>query len=132
MQHPVVFFDGVCNLCSAAVQFIIAKDHKKIFRFAALQSDAASALLAPEGIHPGTLHSIILLDQGKVYQQSAAVLRICRKLGGGWSLLYSLIIVPAFIRDAVYRLIARHRYRIWGRQEHCMVPAKELNSRFLS
>lgn len=132
--HPVVLFDGVCNLCNGAVQFIIDRDPEGTFRFASLQSERAGALLRAHGLEPpaGDPESMVLVDGGRVYQRSSAALRIARRLRGGWGLLYGLMIVPSFVRDAVYRLIARNRYRWFGKSEQCRVPTPELRARFLA
>jgi len=132
MAQPVIFFDGVCNLCNAAVQFIIKHDQAAVFKLAALQSDGATRLLGSLAPNSDAANSILLWENGILYTRSTAALRIARHLHGGWKLLYAFIIVPTFIRDAVYRLVARNRYRIWGKQEQCMVPAPGLRDRFLS
>lgn len=132
MAQPVIFFDGVCNLCNAAVQFIIKHDKAAVFKLAALQSAAAAQLLQSLPIPGDTANSILLLEDGKLYARSTAALRIARHLRGSWKLLYVFILVPAFLRDAVYKLVARNRYRILGKQDSCMVPAPELQHRFLS
>lgn len=132
MQQSIIFFDGVCNLCTNSVKFVIKRDKKDVFRFAALQSDVARQYLGPFGLSPGELNTIILLENKKVYQRSAAALRIARKLGGSWVLLYGFMIFPAFIRDFVYDQIAKRRYRIWGKQDSCIVPTPELKAKFLS
>lgn len=131
MAHPVIFFDGVCNLCNAAVQFILKHDRDGVFKLAALQSDAARQLLAGKGIDAPTENSILLFEADRIYTRSTAVLRIARKLKGGWRLLYVLILVPAVLRDYIYNLVARNRYRIWGKQQSCMLPAPEQQQRFL-
>lgn len=130
-DHAVIFFDGVCNLCNHSVQFIIKRDHKDYFRFAALQSDIARQKLSDFEFNAENLKTIILLENGEVYFRSTAALRIARQLGGGWPILFGLIIIPAVIRDFVYKLIANNRYRIWGKTESCMVPSPELKSKFL-
>lgn len=131
MQHSIIFFDGVCNLCAGSVKFVIRRDKKNVFKFAALQSTAAHQYLGPFGLPLNELSTIILLEDGVVYQRSTAALRIARRLGGGWSLLYSFMILPEFIRDFVYNQIAKRRYMLWGRQESCMVPTAGLKSKFL-
>lgn len=132
MGGPIIFFDGVCNLCNGAVQFIIRHDPAGTFRFSALQSDAAKQILASRQLALEGVDSIVLLESGKVYTRSAAALRIARRLKGGWSLLYVFSLMPAFMRDFFYNVIARSRYRIWGKQEGCMVPSPELQQKFLS
>jgi predicted DCC family thiol-disulfide oxidoreductase YuxK len=130
-DHAVIFFDGVCNLCNHSVQFIIKRDHKDYFRFAALQSDIAKQKLSDFDLKAENLKTIILLEDGKVYLRSTAALRIARHLSGGWPILFGFIIIPAFIRDFVYQLIASNRYRIWGKKESCMVPSPDLKAKFL-
>lgn len=132
-EHPVVLFDGVCNLCSAAVNFWIDRDPGARLRFASLQSPAARELLGSLG-HPvaaGNPDSILLVVGGRVYQRSGAALRIARYLSGGWSLLPAFLVVPAPIRDFVYRWVASHRYRWFGKAEACRVPTPELRARFI-
>ena len=131
----IILFDGVCNLCNASVQFIIERDPTAIFRFAALQSDAGQALLAKSGLTPPTdeaaLDSVLLLSGGQLYSHSSAVLRIARGLGGVWALAGVGGLLPRTWRDALYRFVARNRYRWFGRQESCMLPTPELWARFL-
>ena len=130
-----IFFDGVCNFCNGFVQFVIRHDHAGRFRFAALQSEAGQALLAKHGFAPSAgaaeLDSVLLLSGGQLYSHSSAVLRIARGLGGGWALVGVGGLLPRAWRDALYRFIARNRYRWFGRQESCMLPTPELRARFL-
>ena len=131
-----ILFDGVCNLCNGFVQFVIRHDAAGHFRFAALQSEAAQALLAAysQPLTPSTLAdpaSVVLVADGRVYTHSAAVLRIAGQLGGIWRLAAVGWLLPRRWRDAMYRYIARNRYRWFGRQESCMLPTPELRGRFL-
>ncbi len=131
-----ILFDGVCNLCNGFVQFVIRHDAAEHFRFAALQSEAAQALLAAHGqpLTPDALAdptSVVLVADGRVYTHSAAVLRIAGQLGGVWRLAAVGWLLPGRWRDALYRYIARNRYRWFGRQESCMLPTPELRGRFL-
>src|SRR5690349_7490805 len=131
-SKAIVLFDGVCNLCNASVQFVIKHDPEAAFNFAAIQSKAGQALMHQYHIDtPATPESLVLIENGKAYQYSTAALRIARKLKTWHRLLYAFIIVPAFFRNAVYRFIARNRYRWWGRQESCWLPTPELKKRFL-
>ena len=131
-SNPVLFFDGVCDLCNISVQFVIKHDKKKQFRFAPLQSAAgAEALKNTNGVS-GSPDSVILYAGGKYYQRSTAVLRTLKMLGMPWSLLYPFSLVPRFIRDAAYKIFAKNRYRWFGRQEQCIVPTPELKARFIS
>lgn len=132
--HPVVLFDGVCNLCNSSVQFIIDRDPKGTLRFASLQSEAAAKLLRQHDLTPpeGDPDSILLVEDGAVYSHSSAALRIARRLSGVWSVLYVFMLVPRPLRDLVYRFIARNRYRWFGKSEMCRVPTPELRERFLA
>ena len=126
-----ILFDGVCNLCNTLVQFVIRYDAAGQFRFASLQSDSGQTLLTQHGLRTSDFDTFVYIRNDTAYTQSTAGLLVLRDLGGGWQLLYLLIIVPRFIRDAVYKLIARNRYRFFGRQDACMIPTPELKSRFL-
>ena len=130
-KHAIIFFDGVCNLCNWLVQFVIARDPAGYFQFASLQSEAARPYLEQFNISQTSLNSVVLYENGKCYTHAAAVLRILKKMPGGWPLLYSGIILPAFLRNAAYNFIARNRYRWFGKQESCWLPTPELKSRFL-
>ncbi len=129
--HAVVLFDGVCNLCNGAVQFVIPRDAPGYFRFAALQSDAAAKLLGEGRPTAAGLHSVLLFEDGRLYEKSTAALRIARRLSWPWPLLYGLIAVPRALRDLVYDAIARRRYRWFGTRERCLVPAPGVRDRFL-
>ena len=130
-QRNIILFDGVCNLCNTSVQFVLKRDKKKRFLFASLQGKAGQEILKQFNLPADIFNSFILLEGNRVYTRSAAALRVARLLSGGWKLLYSLIIVPKFIRDAVYNWIARNRYKWFGKREECMIPTPELKERFL-
>ena len=130
-SHAVVLFDGVCNLCNGFVQFVIPRDPRGYFRFAALQSPAAARLMAEAGVTPGAADSILLIDGGRAIVRSAAALRIARRLRFPWPLLYALIVVPRPIRDWVYDLVARNRLRWFGQRDQCLVPGPGIRERFL-
>jgi len=130
--HPVIFFDGVCNLCTGSVQFIIKHDPKQYFRFASLQSELGQQFLQQNGLSADTFDSFIVWENGKYHTESTAALRVARKLSGLWPGLYVFILLPAFIRNSVYRLVARNRYRWFGKKETCWVPTAELNGLFIS
>lgn len=125
----IVIFDGVCNLCTWAVQFIIRYDPHGRFLFASLQSDAGIELQHSYGITD--TESIVLIEGGRVYQHSDAVLRIARGLVGLWPVFYPLIGVRKTWRDRVYRWVATNRYRWFGKQESCWLPTPALKDRFL-
>ena len=131
LNESIILFDGVCNLCNRSVQFIIKRDRKKQFRFASLQGHAGQQILEQYGLPVDDLHSFVLLEGNKVYTRSTAALRLLRRLGGGWQLLYPLIIVPPFIRNGLYNWVARNRYKWYGKRAECMVPTPELRERFL-
>jgi predicted DCC family thiol-disulfide oxidoreductase YuxK len=130
-----ILFDGVCNLCNGFVQFVIRHDPECRFRFAALQSEAAQQLLHSYGLSPAVLptepDSVLLLSQGRLYSHSSAVLRIAHGLGGAWRLAELGWALPGPWRDALYRWVARNRYRWFGREESCMLPTPALKARFL-
>jgi predicted DCC family thiol-disulfide oxidoreductase YuxK len=128
--NAVVLFDGVCNLCNGAVQFVLRRDRHAAFRFASLQSNYAKDLMKRFGLIPGTLHSLLLYDNGVLYEKSDAALRIASYLKG-FSVLSAFKIVPRFIRDGVYDFVARNRYRIFGKRDECMIPTPETKGRFI-
>jgi predicted DCC family thiol-disulfide oxidoreductase YuxK len=129
--HPIVLFDGVCNLCNGAVQFILRRDPTGRFRFASLQSPAGEELQTRLGIDPKALDSILLVEGERWYRESDAALRIASRMSGAWKALGVLRVIPRPLRDPVYRWIARNRYRWFGKQETCWLPTPELRGRFL-
>lgn len=131
ITKPIVFFDGVCNLCNSSVQFIIKRDKLDTFRFASLQSEVAIALLPKELVSEDNLQSLVLLQNEKVLTRSSAALNIARKLQGLWPALFVFIIVPLFVRDTCYDIIARNRYKWFGKKDQCMVPSSEIKDKFL-
>ena len=127
----VIFFDGVCNLCNRLLQFIIKHDRKKYFRFAALQSDSAKKMLTGFSISASASETILLLEEGKLYKKSTAVLRIAKKLDGPWKAFDTIVIVPVFIRDFFYGIIAKKRYNWFGKRDYCMAPENPDRERFV-
>lgn len=127
----VILFDGVCNLCNRWVLFVIDHDPRRRFSFASLQSDFGQTLLRGYHAPVSGVRSLVLLEDGRCYVRSSAVLRIARHLSGPWRLLYAFTWVPRQVRDAVYDWIARNRYDWVGRTDHCLVPSPELAERFL-
>ena len=127
----ILLFDGVCNLCSGAVLFVINRDKKKQIKYAAIQSEPGKMLLKKYNIEATYLGSLIFIDEGKAYIKSTGALRLCRYLTGLWPLAYVLIFIPSFIRNAVYDLVAKHRYRWFGKKDTCLLPSVELKSLFL-
>ncbi|MBC7902056.1 MAG: thiol-disulfide oxidoreductase DCC family protein [Gemmatimonadaceae bacterium] len=128
--NSVVLFDGLCNLCSNSVQFVIKRDDNKIFKFASLQSPFAENALRSVTTPGGGLKSIVLIENGEVYTKSTAALKVFSQLPG-YKWMKSLLIFPRFIRDAVYDLIARNRYSWFGKKDACWIPTEELKSRFI-
>ena len=128
---PILFFDGVCNLCSATVQFVIARERMQTLRFASLQSATAARLLPPLGVDPSALESLVLLQDGQVSVRSTAALLTARHLRAPWSWLAVFLTVPRVLRDVVYGAIAVNRYRLFGRQDACWLPSPTLKARFL-
>ena len=131
-SHAVVLFDGVCNVCNDSVKFILERDRAGYFRFASLQSEVAKQLLRPFGLAEMPLETMALIEGGRVYLRSSAVLGVARRLGGGW-LLLSLLgrLVPRALRDVLYAFLVRHRYRWFGQSEQCLVPTPAVRERFL-
>ena len=127
----MILFDGVCNLCNGAIQFIIRRDKKNIFRFASLQSDVARNMLTSAGLPSDKLDSIIVIKNNRVYRESDAAIEIAKEFSGAWKVLAGLRIFPRFLRDPAYRLIAANRYRLFGKKDVCMIPTPELKSKFL-
>ena len=127
----IIFFDGVCNLCNKSINRLIKNDVKKKFKFASLQSDFAMSFVPDQMINHKNLDTILLYKNGQFYDRSNAVLNICKALGGGFNLFLIGYIVPRFIRDAMYRLVANNRYEWFGKEDQCMVPTDDLKDRFL-
>lgn len=129
---PIVLYDGVCGLCDRSVQLILRNDRRGRFRFAALQSEAGRALLRKHGLPPEALDSVVLVEDGKAWRKSRAALRIARGMDAPWPLLSPLRIIPAPVADFFYDLLAKNRYRIFGKLDACMLPPPEVRARFLS
>jgi predicted DCC family thiol-disulfide oxidoreductase YuxK len=131
-EHPIILFDGVCNLCNGLVRFVIRRDPNGRFHFASLQSDAGRALLAAHGLTDHGLDSMALVENGRAHVRSDAALRVVRGLSGLWPVFGVALILPRFIRDAVYEFIAKRRYRWFGKRDQCMVPTPEQAARFVA
>lgn len=129
--RPVVLFDGVCKFCNGSVQFLIRHDTKDALRFAALQSEYAETLLPSELQSGLQLDTIILAEEQAFYTRSTAVLRICKHMGGGWSLLYLFILIPRPIRDWLYRCVAKYRYKLFGKYDRCVIPTEAVRRKFV-
>ena len=130
-DYGVVLFDGVCNFCNRSVNWIIRRDKRGSFRFAALQSEAGEALQERYGLDPSVLDTLVLIEGAKVYIKSTAALRIVKRLSPRWRALYALIAVPRLVRDFAYDWFARRRYRWFGKRDECMVPSPKVRERFL-
>jgi predicted DCC family thiol-disulfide oxidoreductase YuxK len=127
----IVLFDGVCNFCNASVNFVIEHDKAGYFKFAPLQSEIGEELVAKHGIDTVDIDSVIVVENDRAYTHSSGALRIAKQLDGIWSWAYAFIVVPNPIRDLCYKLFAKQRYRLFGRQDACMMPTPEIRARFL-
>lgn len=130
-HHPIVLYDGICNLCSGVVAFTLRRDRRGILRYAALQSDIGKRLLFENGFAQELPDTFILIENGRAFTKSSAALRLARHLGGGFRLLSGLLIIPRPMRDAVYTFVANNRYRWFGQRESCMLMRPEYRERFL-
>ncbi|WP_420601863.1 thiol-disulfide oxidoreductase DCC family protein [Flagellimonas sp.] len=128
----IILFDGVCNLCNGAVQFIIKRDKKDTFRYAALQSEIGQQLIAERAIDTSKVDSIILIEPGVAYfTKSDAALHIGKTFGGLWNALGIFTWIPKAFRDVLYDVIAKNRYKWYGKKDACMIPTPELQAKFL-
>ena len=130
-NKSIILFDGVCNFCNSSVNFIIKHDTKKHFLFASLQSDVAKEILLQLDKKKLIEDSIVLIQDGKLYQKSTAALKISRKLNGLYPIIYAFTIVPLFIRDGLYDIIAKNRYKWFGKKDSCMIPSTKIKNRFI-
>jgi predicted DCC family thiol-disulfide oxidoreductase YuxK len=130
-ENPIILFDGVCNFCNGAVNFIIKHDRKKAFRFTPLQSDAGQALLQQYGLPTNELKSFVLIEKGKAYKKTTAALRVANYFSPYWRWTNLFWILPSPVRDVAYNIIAKYRYKWFGKKEECMIPSSEFRSRFL-
>ena len=132
VDSPILFFDGVCNLCNGAVQTVLKNDRRGLLKFASLQSSLAEELLLPLGVDPSALSSLVLYQNGRAYTRSEGALRTAHLMGGSFAYLYYLRLFPRFLRDWVYDFVGRNRYRWFGKREECMLPRPEWKDRFVS
>lgn len=128
-MSAIILFDGVCNFCNSSINFIIGRDKKNLFKFAPLQSEIGGKYIEKFGL--SDIDSVMLIENEKVFTHSTAALKIAKGLGGGWTLFYVFIIIPRPIRDFFYKLFATYRYRLFGKQDACMLPTPEIRARFL-
>lgn len=132
LDKKIILFDGVCNLCNGAVNFIIDRDLKNQFLFTPLQSEAGQQLLAQYKLPLSSFNSLVLLEQGQVYQKSTGALRIAKTLRFPWSLFYAFMIIPPPVRNFVYDLIAKYRYKLFGKSSACRYPSDAIKAKFLT
>jgi predicted DCC family thiol-disulfide oxidoreductase YuxK len=132
MEQAIILFDGVCNFCNASVNFVIRRDKHDRFRFAPLQSAVGQALQEQYRLDPAALDTFILVENGQAYGKSTAALKVARRLGFPVNMTYGLMIVPRFLRDAVYSLVAKNRYKWFGKKETCMVPDERVRRKFIN
>ena len=127
----IVVFDAQCLLCNGWVKFLLKTDRKGVFKFASIQGQAGSKLLAEAGLQVDGLQTLLLVDGGRSWQHTGAILRILHALGWPWRLAWVGWLIPAPLRDALYRLVARNRYRIFGKSPTCLLAPADFRSRFL-
>lgn len=132
LEKTIILFDGVCNLCNGAVQFIITRDKHSTFHFASLQSAIGQQLLEHHGLNAQQIDTIVLIEQNQAYTHSTAALKIAKHLTMPWPALALALYLPSFIRDGVYKWIAKNRYEWLGKREACMLPRAEWKAKFLS
>jgi predicted DCC family thiol-disulfide oxidoreductase YuxK len=129
---PLVLYDGVCGLCSRSVRFLIKRDRDKVLRFAPLQGETAARMREQYPQIPETLESVVLIEDGRAHLRSKAFLHVSRYLTRPWRWGWYFRWMPGFLLDLGYRLIARFRYRIWGKTDTCELPAPDERARFLA
>ena len=130
-NKTIILFDGVCNLCNSAINFVIDKDTNNNFHFASLQSEFGQALLVHFGRNTTDFDSMIVYENGKIETKSTAALRIAAGLSGSWKFLSIFKIVPTFLRNGIYNLIAKNRYSWFGKKNECRIPTPELKAKFI-
>lgn len=128
-KGPILFFDGVCNLCNNTVDFIIQRDTNQIIKYASLQGKTANELLGSS--YTQELHTVVFYQDQKIYIRSEAVIRALILLGPKYALSSILLVIPSFIRDFFYNLVAKNRYRIWGKRDTCRLPTASEKKLFL-
>jgi predicted DCC family thiol-disulfide oxidoreductase YuxK len=130
-NNSIILFDGVCNFCNSSVNFIIKRDKKNNFLFSSLQSEYSQNFLTQNNFPKNNFDSIILIENNKLYRKSTAALKIAKHLNGLWKLSYTFIIIPPVIRDFFYDIIAKNRYKWFGKKEVCMIPDEKTKNKFL-
>ena len=130
-DHPILVFDGVCNLCNGAIQFIIPRDPDGTLRFAPLQSDLGETVRESAGLSTDDLETVVLVDDGMAYTKSDAAIRVGEHLGGPYRLLSLGRLLPRGLRDRIYDFVAEHRYDWFGKKDQCMIPDEDVSHRFI-
>ena len=130
-NYSIILFDGICNFCNSSVNFIIKRDKGNIFRFASLQSEIGQKFLTEYNFSHTEFDTIILIENGKLYTRSTAALRIAKSLSGIWKLFYIFIIIPGPIRNYLYDLLSRNRYKWFGKRDSCRIPTDKEKSKFI-
>jgi predicted DCC family thiol-disulfide oxidoreductase YuxK len=131
LPDNLVLFDGVCNLCNALVQFVIRHDRTAKFRFAAIQSEIGREIFQSRGLDAADLQTFVLISGGRMLVRSDAAIEVVSRFGGAWRFFTVLRLIPRVARDWIYSVIARNRYRWFGRTDACMIPTPEIKERFL-
>lgn len=131
MNSKIILFDGVCNFCNFWVNFIIDRDKKDHFKFAALQSSFGQEFLERNNFNSKSFDTFILIEDEKFYIKSTAALRIAKHLKGWPQFVYPFIFLPAFIRDFFYNIIAKNRYKFFGKKNSCRIPTSEEKAKFV-
>lgn len=130
-KHPILLFDGVCNMCSSMVTFVIKRDQEAKFKFASLQSDVGQSILKVHSLPMEKYDSFYYVEGEKVFSKSTAALKVAKELDGAWKLFYPLILIPRPLRDTIYSYVAKNRYNWFGKKDQCMLPNPEMKKRFL-
>lgn len=131
-EKQIILFDGVCNFCNFWVNFIIKRDKKDLFRFAALQSDKAREFSAKFNFDTSSMNTFVLIEGEKFFTKSTAALMICKQLNGPIKILSLFIFFPKFFRDFIYDLVAKNRYKFFGQRDSCRVPTEKEKEKFLN
>lgn len=129
-MNGIILFDGECNFCEKSVQFIIKRDPNGYFKFASLQSEIGKKLRKKYNV-PEHIDSLLLIEQDKWYDKSSAALRICKNLKGFYKISFVFLIIPKPIRDFFYDILAKNRYKWFGKTNHCVIPSQKIRNRFL-
>lgn len=130
-DHPILLFDGVCNLCNGAIQFVIPRDPEGKIRYAPLQSDLGETVQESAGLSTDDLETVVLVDDGMAYTKSDAAIRVGEHLGGVYRLLSLGRLLPRGLRDRIYDVVAENRYDWFGKKDQCMIPDEDVSDRFI-